>query len=254
MSPETENVFKCSGFCSQCNTIHALEQDGSEQAALWLMEELASKKNICISDDTPAPQFSTDSLFSEARGKMFGVLKCLDSQGQTVILKAFSGQYNGHWLVPGWVPPLFHEEEFNRINTPTEKVIKTLTAQIASPKLSQPEKDQLKKLRKNHSRRLMSRLHDIYYLNNFKKQRVKLKEAFCKQKGLATGTGDCCAPKLINYAAKNNLIPTGISEFFWGRKNRARTREHGRFYGSCNNNCEPILGFLLCGLDHRESL
>lgn len=76
-----------------------------------------------------------------------------------------------------------------------------------------------------------------------------IEEAFCEDKGIPTGTGDCCAPKLLNYAARNRLKPIGISEFFFGRENKSETRKHGEFYPSCKIKCEPILGFMLCGLE-----
>ncbi|MBV5332456.1 hypothetical protein JZU54_02570, partial [bacterium] len=53
------------------------------------------------------PLLRTDALFGEARGKMFGVLVCRAADGSRRILKAFSGQYNGLWEVPGWAPPIF---------------------------------------------------------------------------------------------------------------------------------------------------
>jgi hypothetical protein len=53
---------------------------------------------------TPDPALATDYLFGPARGKMFGILEGHDQEGQQRFLYAFSGQYNGRWLVDGWVP------------------------------------------------------------------------------------------------------------------------------------------------------
>ena len=89
----------------------------------------------------------------------------------------------------------------------------------------------------------------LYSLSNFKDETVSLREAFCVDKGMPTGAGDCCAPKLLNYAAKNHLKPLSLSEFYYGRENKSGSRQHKTFYSCCEEKCQPILGFLLCGLD-----
>ena len=59
--------------------------------------------------------------------------------------------------------------------------------------------------------------------------------------------GDCCAPKLINFAAKNKLEPISIAEFYWGQENASGSKKHLHFYGSCEEKCGPILGRMLYG-------
>ncbi|MFZ1986822.1 MAG: hypothetical protein WAU91_20595, partial [Desulfatitalea sp.] len=61
--------------------------------------------------------------------------------------------------------------------------------------------------------------------------------------------GDCCAPKLLNAAAKQKLAPKSLAEIFWGRTNRSGTRQQGIFYTACPEKCQPILGFMLCGIE-----
>ena len=63
------------------------------------------------------------------------------------------------------------------------------------------------------------------------------------------GMGECCAPKLLNHAARNGLKPLSIAEFFWGEGPMLRRRVSGKFYPSCEARCQPLLGFMLCGLD-----
>ena len=86
-------------------------------------------------------------------------------------------------------------------------------------------------------------------LTNFRGETKPLNDIFQDKNGIPTGTGDCCAPKLLNFAVKNNLTPLGLAEFYWGKENKSATRQHGRFYQSCTSKCQPILGFMLCGLD-----
>jgi len=172
---------------------------------------------------------------------MFGVLECKDAAGKTVVLKAFSCQYNGEWLVDGWVPPILDVDEFHRLGDPVDREIKSLDRLIAEQK--NPE---LIQKRKALSQDLMKQIHALYRLTNFRGETKPMTEVF--RGGIPTGAGDCCAPKLLNYAAKSGLKPLGLSEFYWGRENRSGTRKHGEFYSACAEKCQPILGFLLCGI------
>jgi len=201
------------------------------------MERLESRR--CI-DDTGDPRFSTDYLWGEARGQMFGVLVCVTDGGEVVVLRAFSCQYNGTWRVDGWVPPLIDVDEFLRITKPVDREIKALDARIAAGR--DPE---LVRRRRALSQDLTARIQGLYRLHNFRGEARPLTEVF--PGGIPTGAGDCCAPKLLNHAARHGLHPVGISEFFWGRENRSGTRQHGEFYPACAEKCQPILGFLLCG-------
>ncbi len=195
------------------------------------------------------PTLATDWLFGPARGKMFGLLECRRPDGTPTFLLAFSGQYNGHWLVDGWVPPLFGVEEFQVINGPGEQQIKELGREIAGCAIHDERRLTLRQERRRLSRQLMRDLHGLYRLTNFRGETATLAEAFVGGSGIPTGTGDCCAPKLLNFAANHQLRPVGLTEFYWGRENRSGTRQHGACSGSCLEKCQPILGFMLCGLD-----
>lgn len=238
----------CRGFCKVCSYDHYLHQGTSLHHAFNLMQALTEQQRIDF--ETPKasadPDCSTAWLFGEARGKMFGVLECRDKDGNTIVLKAYSGQYKTKWLVQGWMPPLFDPAEFDRINIPAEREIKTLTRLIEESHAE--NKKELIDERRELSRKLMQDIHSIYRLHNFKGETASLQEACILPQGLPTGIGDCCAPKLLNFAAQHDLTPIGISEFYWGRQNKSKTRKLGSFYPSCREKCEPILGFLLCGL------
>lgn len=196
---------------------------------------------------------ATAPLFGPARGKMFGVMECLKPDGTTIVLHAFSGQYNGLWLVDGWAPPLFDLNEFLAMTVDTEKRIKQLGREIDQ---CQPHSDNWLALRKNRrhiSRTLMREIHNLYALSNFRGETATIHEAFIGSSGIPTGTGDCCAPKLLNFAARHNLHPLGISEFFWGRENKSGGHQHTVFTSSCAEKCQPILGFMLCGIETGPS-
>ena len=63
------------------------------------------------------------------------------------------------------------------------------------------------------------------------------------------GTGDCCAPKLLQYAYKHGLKPLCMAEFWWGPSPKSDIRHHGQFYPACRGKCKPILTWMLQGLD-----
>ncbi|MDR3630181.1 MAG: hypothetical protein P4L42_07585 [Desulfocapsaceae bacterium] len=239
--------FSYAGACLSCGTDHTFTGIDCSASARSVMEDLARSGSF---SQLPGHDLqSTDFLFGQARGKMFGVMQCLDSEGKILALKAFSGQFNGLWLVEGWVPPLFDVEEWNRINTPAEREIKRLGEEMQSCPTGSLRRQELQQARKILSQKLMKELHAVYRLTNFRGKTLSLKDIFSEKTGIPTGTGDCCAPKLFNFAATRNLIPIGIAEFYWGRENKSATKLHGRFYPPCTEKCRPILGFMLCGLE-----
>ena len=63
------------------------------------------------------------------------------------------------------------------------------------------------------------------------------------------GTGDCCAPKLLQYAYQHHLKPVCMAEFWWGPSPKSEIRQHGQFYPACRGKCKPILTWMLQGLD-----
>lgn len=212
------------------------------------MQLLENKERIdfAVGSDQANPALSIDYLFGMARGQMFGVLECRDEQGGIVFLKAFSGQYNGIWTVDGWVPPVLDPARFDDIVADVDGRIKALGEEIdALPEGS--DRHGLIRERKGLSQQAMRAIHDLYTLTNFRSEIKPLSHFF--PNGTPTGAGDCCAPKLLNHAAQNRLTPLSLAEFFWGRGNRAKTRQHGNFYASCEEKCQPILGFMLCGIE-----
>ena len=62
------------------------------------------------------------------------------------------------------------------------------------------------------------------------------------------GTGDCAAPKLLNYAFAHGLEPLAMGEFWYGASPDTAVRTHGHFYPSCTSKCGPLLGYMMKGL------
>ena len=62
--------------------------------------------------------------------------------------------------------------------------------------------------------------------------------------GVPTGTGDCCAPKLLAWAAENHLRPLALAEMWWGPTS-VGGKVPAQFYPACEERCRPLLGPLL---------
>ncbi|MBD2466403.1 RluA family pseudouridine synthase [Nostoc sp. FACHB-145] len=103
---------------------------------------------------------------------------------------------------------------------------------------------ELKQQRKALSRQLQAQMHATYSLMNFFGQSLSLQKLM--PNGLPTGTGDCCAPKLLHYAATHHLKPLAMAEFWWGSSSGDKVQ--GQFYEACAERCQPLMGFLLSGM------
>lgn len=62
------------------------------------------------------------------------------------------------------------------------------------------------------------------------------------------GTGECAAPKLLQYAWTHHYRPIALAEFWWEPASGSELRHHKHYYGACRGKCGLILPFLLRGL------
>lgn len=239
------------GYCPRCKRVHSLDGLHARIHALQLMENLDTYRRLDFLEpaETTHAVCSTDFLFGEARGKMFGVLSCEGDGAKEVVLYAFSGQFNGRWLIPGWVGPVFDENSFHRCNTAGEREIKALGRAVRSLTRGSREWRDMRQKQRERSRTLMAEIFSLYKLPNFRGEERALREVFTAEGGIPTGTGDCCAPKLLAHAARNRLRPLSLAEFYFGRNNISGGCRHRQFYPPCTARCRPILGHLLCGVD-----
>lgn len=63
------------------------------------------------------------------------------------------------------------------------------------------------------------------------------------------GSGECAAPKLLQYAFLHHLRPVAMAEFWWGNSPKDTLRRHGHYYPACTEKCGPILHFMLEGME-----
>ena len=251
---------KSSFYCNTCHSQHYLgdESGNAGEQALKLFAVLKKEKRVDIDIEYSKRdlKFSTDILYGKALGQMFGVLECYNKNSEIVFLKAFSGKFNGEWEIQGWAPPLFNLQDYNFTEFPIERKIKELGREINKlSKMVDSSKNQtiidqiikLKSKRRKISQNLMMELHRLYRLPNFLGDKMELDQFQTKKKGIATGTADCCGPKLLGYAANLGYKAISLAEFYLGLPNQSRSKYEGKFYPPCIEKCSPILGSMLCG-------
>ena len=173
-------------------------------------------------------------------GKMFGVL--LYEGGY---LAAFSAKLDGSYYHDGFVPPVY---------AMTDEPIGTS---------------------KEESRRLQRLLFANYNFINGKGESKNLLEIFKDEKPIVpadewfnvsrkskverqkqilppSGAGECCAPKLLQYALMHGLQPLALAEFWVGAPSKTEIRQEGAFYAPCSGKCVPILRFMFEGLEIED--
>ncbi|HEY9649134.1 MAG TPA: RluA family pseudouridine synthase, partial [Coleofasciculaceae cyanobacterium] len=96
------------------------------------------------------------------------------------------------------------KQQYNTVLYPLKQQIEAADARIR----------ELKQRRKALSQQLQTRMHAAYSLTNFSGQSLSLQQLI-PGGSIPTGTGDCCAPKLLHYAATHNLKPIAMAEFWW---------------------------------------
>lgn len=67
------------------------------------------------------------------------------------------------------------------------------------------------------------------------------------------GAGECAAPKLLQYAFEQQLMPLAMAEFWWGASPKSEVKQHKQFYGACQGKCQPILSHMLKGIEMDDN-
>ena len=188
-------------------------------------------------------------------GKMFGVL-VVEKDGFVGYLAAYSGQIDILEADDFFVPPVFdylqpdgyfksEEAEISRIN---HNIIRWETNNDDTPDNIIHD---LKSERKLRSQELQRWLFSHFVMLNANGEKRNLLDIFSDTpiKFPPSGAGECCAPKLLQYAYLNGLRPVRIAEFWWGDSPKKEIRHHLHFYPACRGRCLPILSFMMQGLN-----
>ena len=139
----------------------------------------------------------------------------------------------------------FMKAELRRRRKAMEQVGSTLTTQHSTFLKS------LQRKRKQMSDELQRWLFAAYRMLNAKGEERDLIDIFREYTHAMppAGAGDCCAPKLLQYAYLHHLRPVCMAEFWWGESPASEIRHHLHYYPACRSKCLPILTHMLKGLD-----
>ncbi|MDY3786457.1 MAG: pseudouridine synthase [Prevotella sp.] len=109
----------------------------------------------------------------------------------------------------------------------------------------------LQRKRKQMSDELQRWLFSAYRMLNAKGEERDLIDIFREYTHAMppAGAGDCCAPKLLQYAYLHHLRPVCMAEFWWGESPASEIRHHLHYHPACRSKCLPILTHMLKGLD-----
>ncbi|AAW87555.1 RluA family pseudouridine synthase [Aliivibrio fischeri] len=115
--------------------------------------------------------------------------------------------------------------------------------------------NELKTKRKNLSNGLQKKLFQQYKFLNTHGIEKDLNDIFKDTPNQIppAGSGECAAPKLLQYAFAHGFTPLALAEFWWGIAPKSEIRQHKKFYASCQSKCQPILGHMLDGIEMDEN-
>ncbi len=103
---------------------------------------------------------------------------------------------------------------------------------------------QLKQIRRELSDALQQWLFSQFRMLNPSGERKDLLEIFGNMVPPA-GSGECCEPKLLQYAYEHGMKPLQMAMFWWGESPKEEIRHHLHYYPACNGKCKPILRWML---------
>ncbi len=146
----------------------------------------------------------------------------------------------------------FQKAELKRTMARWQQLIAESEAAVAPFKESVAA---MKEERKRRSAALQRWLFEQFEVLNANGKEKSLLDIFAEYSGIIPpgGAGECAAPKLLQYAYRNSLTPIAVAEFWVGESPHGEVRRDGCFYGACKSKCEPILGYMLQGLDVEEN-
>ncbi|MDZ7879533.1 MAG: hypothetical protein U5L45_17785 [Saprospiraceae bacterium] len=192
------------------------------------------------------------TMTGEIIGKMFGVLVVKTENNEVGYLAAVSGKLAGRNQHLKFVPPIFDTLQENSfltegMNKLTEINIEIKRLQANKLVNNELEIESLKDLRRTNSNALQNKLFDQYYFLNQAGESKSLRTIFKQytHRQPPSATGECAAPKLLQYAFQHKMTPIAIAEFWWGASPKSAIRKHKEFYPACQEKCAPILKHML---------
>ena len=144
----------------------------------------------------------------------------------------------------------FEKAELKRLKIACEERISSIRTRLDE---TTKQIDTLKHKRAAMSEKLQDWIFRQYIVHNALGESSSISALFS---GLGLippgGTGECAAPKLLEYAYRNDLEPLAMGEFWYGKSPETAVRTHGHFYPSCTSKCGPLLGYMMKGLSIEQ--
>ena len=115
--------------------------------------------------------------------------------------------------------------------------------------------NELKSRKQDHqaiSEQLETQRLSHYRFINQTKQSKNLLELLDGKDALE-GSGDCCLPKLLNFAFEHGFKPLALSEFWWGLPPTDIIRQHANLYPVCQSKSFEILEHQLSGIELEDN-
>jgi tRNA pseudouridine32 synthase/23S rRNA pseudouridine746 synthase len=205
------------------------------------------------------------------RGKMFGVLVVeMPMEGPTAkpsgtrqtgaeyggrfgFLAAYSGLLAGRNDWSYFVPPVYDAQQpdgyFKTQEREISRISRTSRASRGSSDSSSKQLSQELQTWLFHQYRLLNGCGEVKDLVDVWQEYYNRPKLLRKYPLPPGGTGDCCAPKLLQYAYQQGLKPLCMAEFWWGETTKTELRHHLNYYPACRGKCKPVLTWMLQGLD-----
>lgn len=222
---------------------------------------------LCVAAVEDIAPVCRQLLTKEKSGKMFGVM-IVEAEGKRYYLAAFSGMIGGTYLQEGFVPPVYNLQTEGSYFKQEEANISAINHRIANGE----DTENLRRERKQRSIALQQWLFEQFHLLNAKGESKSLISLFENQPQILTaeeyfngkrqvqmgshipsGAGECCAPKLLQYAYQHQLKPLCMAEFWLGPSPKDEVRIDSQYYPACHSKCKPILRHMLEGLQVEEN-
>lgn len=189
--------------------------------------------------------YTTEKISAErfVNGIMIGVLVAKNSAQENKILFTVSGisrKIEGKFQDAIFVEPIVSNEKIMSALQKNDWEIHLLTEKLKI--CSKNDVQDLQLRRSSLTSESLEKVHELYSFYCFDGKKRLLKQ-ICKNHLPPTGTGDCCAPKLLNFAFKNNLTPLSMCEVFYGKSTEKKIS--GCKYSPCDERCGLILPEIL---------
>ncbi len=197
----------------------------------------------------------------KGQGVMIGALVCwekTENTGRRVVLYTVSGNnkqlkitrpsYNPFVEKSIFVPSIVSSDKIDSALEENDLEIHKLTEQINKLTLVNKTSEERKQLINQRTRLTDESLKKVFNLYKFKQydgKSISLNKIITQHCNHLppTGTGDCCAPKLLSYAFAHGLEPVSMDEVYYGRD--TKNKKNGVSYPPCDERCGFILPSIL---------